>query len=67
MTSVDCQRRDGPGPKATTSHDVGLVGFRRASNGMIYTIRQFQEHAGLNQWTNVHNLTRCVGQNPPLT
>jgi len=38
MTSVGCQRRDGPGPKATTSHDVGLVGPRRASNGMICTI-----------------------------
>jgi hypothetical protein len=58
MTSVGRQPGDGLGPKAMTSHDVGLVGLRRASNEMIRTIRRFQEHAGLNQWTNVHNLTR---------
>jgi hypothetical protein len=38
MTRVGGQRRDGPGPKTTTSHDVGLVGPRRASNGMICAI-----------------------------
>src|SRR5664280_1591490 len=38
MISVGCQRRDGPGRKATTSHDVGLLGPRRASNGMIGAI-----------------------------